>query len=208
MPMPETLSLFATHVTKSALVHKNGEALRAELLSACQELEAQDGAGRAWCRANGYMGYTSYASLADLPQRFPAFDALRRALDAHVKGFAELVAFDLGGGKLKLDSLWVNVLPRGGIHTGHIHPHSVVSGTYYVSVPDGASALKLEDPRLPQMMATPPRRSDAGLAHQTFVSLQPQEGEVILWESWLRHEVVMNTSTAKRVSISFNYAWV
>jgi uncharacterized protein (TIGR02466 family) len=84
----------------------------------------------------------------------------------------------------------------------------VVSGTYYVSVPDGASALKLEDPRLPQMMAAPPRRSDAGLAHQTFVSLQPQEGEVILWESWLRHEVVMNTSTAKRVSISFNYAWV
>ena len=38
-------------------------------------------------------------------------------------------AFDLGGRRLKLDSLWVNLLKPGGAHSGHIHPHSVVSGT-------------------------------------------------------------------------------
>jgi uncharacterized protein (TIGR02466 family) len=82
----------------------------------------------------------------------------------------------------------------------------VVSGTYYVQVPDGASALKLEDPRLPMMMAQPVRSAQAPQELQPFVFLAPQEGEAILWESWLRHEVVMNRSKAPRISVSFNYA--
>ena len=61
---------------------------------------------------------------------------------------------DLGGRRLKLDNIWVNVLDPGGSHTGHIHPHCILSGTYYVRAPDGASSLKFEDPRLPMMMAT------------------------------------------------------
>ena len=44
-------------------------------------LAAEDRAGRAWCKANGYRGYTSYASLADLPQRASVFGELKRRLD-------------------------------------------------------------------------------------------------------------------------------
>jgi len=31
---------------------------------------------------------------------------------------------------------------------------------------------------------------------------------VILFESWLRHEVVSNRVDAERISISFNFNWV
>jgi len=58
------------------------------------------------------------------------------------------------------------------------------------------------------MMAAPTRLPDAAQDLQPFVFLTPQIGEVILWESWLRHEVVLNRAKSKRVSISFNYAWV
>ena len=206
--MSELLSLFVSHVYRSVLVGKDANALRHELASACHVLVVDDRAGAQWCRDNGYNGYTSYASVSDLPKRMPEFAALARALDKHVARFSDQVGFDLAGGKLKLDSLWVNVMPNGGTHSGHIHPHSVISGTYYVALPEGSANLKLEDPRLPMMMAAPMRRTDAGQSLQPFVTLTPEEGEVILWESWLRHEVVMNKSTTKRISISFNYAWV
>jgi uncharacterized protein (TIGR02466 family) len=206
--MPETLTLFSTYVHRAPLAARHSEDLRAELLEACEELQMQDAAGRKWCKQQNYKGYTSYASLADLPQRFPAFETLRRALDKHIAAFSDHVGFELGGGKLKLDSLWVNVMPAGGTHSGHIHPHSVVSGTFYLALPEGAAQLKLEDPRLGMMMAAPPRKADSAQNLQSFVFLTPQEGEVILWESWLRHEVVMNRSKTPRVSISFNYAWV
>lgn len=170
-------------------------------------LEAEDVAGRSWSREHGYGGYTSYASLNDLPQRASVFAELKRRLDRHAKAYAEDLALDLGAGRLKLDSLWVNILKPGAAHSGHIHPHSVISGTVYVAIPPGASALKLEDPRLPLMMAAPPRRADAPESAQPFVYLQPEPGTVYMWESWLRHEVPANRAKAPRVSISFNYGW-
>jgi uncharacterized protein (TIGR02466 family) len=152
-----TRTLFATRFYEGAL---GDPALLAELEESALDLAREDRAGRAWCKAHAYPGYTSYASLNDLPMRNPVFDDLRRALDKHVRIFAEEAFFDLGGRKLKLDSLWVNVMKgTGGHHSGHIHPHSVVSGTLYVRVPEGASGLKLEDPRLPMMMAAPLRRA-------------------------------------------------
>ena len=202
-------TLFATQIYEASLASGRGvEDLLAELEQACLSLAEEDRAGRAWCKAQGYGGYTSYASLGDLPQRMSVFEDLRRRLDKHAAAFAEALAFDLGPrGRLKMDSLWVNVLKPGAGHSGHIHPHSVISGTIYVAVPPGAAGLRLEDPRLALQMAAPPRRKDAPEAQQAFVTLKPEPGTLYLWESWLRHEVPPNGGKSQRISISFNYAW-
>ncbi|WP_370238747.1 TIGR02466 family protein, partial [Brevundimonas sp.] len=178
--------------------------LVAELSEACRLLAVEDGAGRAWCRDHGYRGYTSYGSLNDLPKRMPEIEALKRHLDRHALAYARALNFDLAR-KPKLDNLWVNVLKPGGGHSGHIHPHAFLSGTVYIEIPDGASSLKLEDPRLPMMMARPGVHADAPEAERPFVYLAPRPGTVLMWESWLRHEVPPNAAKAERISISFNY---
>ena len=190
-----TRALFPTHFYEGTLAD---DALLAELAEACSDIAAQDRAGVAWSKAKGYRGYTSYASLDDLPLRDPRFGDLVRHLNRHVAAFAKDCDFDLGGRRLKLDSLWVNILRPGGTHSGHIHPHSAVSGTIYIAVPPGSGALRLEDPRLPMLMAAPARPD-------SFVYAEPQAGSVFLWESWLRHEVMPNVAKTDRISISFNY---
>jgi uncharacterized protein (TIGR02466 family) len=201
-------SLFATPLYEASLSGDKGfDAFNAELEDAIRDLAIYDGAGRAWSKDHAYAGYTSYASLTDLPSRYPVFGTLKKKLDRHAAAFARELAFDLGRRKLVLDSLWVNVLKPGGSHSGHIHPHSVLSGTVYVATPPGASALKLEDPRLAMMMASPPRQTDAPENLQSFVYLQPAAGTVLMWESWLRHEVPPNGAKSDRLSVSFNYAW-
>lgn len=200
--------LFVTEIYQASLAQERGfAAFNAELEEAVLMLAEEDAAGRAWCKANAYGGYTSYASLDDLPQRATVFSELKTKLDRHAKAYAKALHMDLGAGRLRLDSLWVNLLKPGAGHTGHIHPHSVISGTVYVAVPPGASALKLEDPRLPLMMAAPPRDADAPESARSFVYLQPDAGTILMWESWLRHEVPANAAKAPRISISFNYAW-
>ena len=200
--------LFATPVYEASLsTDRSFENFRLELETACRMLAAEDAAGRAWCKANGYGGYTSYASLDDLPTRASVFGELKTKLDRHAAAFAKDLAFDLKGGRLKLDSLWVNILKPGAAHSGHIHPHSVLSGAVYVATPPGSSALRLEDPRLPLMMAAPPRRADAPEEARAFVYLAPEPGTVLMWESWLRHEVPANRARTERISISFNYGW-
>ena len=201
-------SLFVTKVWRDDLIQKKGFArLLEDLGEACAFIAQEDQAGRRWCKDKGYKGYTSYASLTDLPTRASAFGQLKRVLDKEVAAFAGALYLDLGARKLVLDHLWINILKPGGVHTSHIHPHSVISGTVYIDVPPGAGSLKLEDPRLSMMMAAPTRRTDAPEEMQAFVYLKPEPGRLFMWESWLRHEVEQNLGREERVSISFNYNW-
>ena len=150
-------SLFVTRLYRSKLTGIDAHELEASCLSIAED----DEAGQVWCDENDFPGYTSYASLTDLPWRFPVFSDIVSKLDKHVEAFAEDLEFDLDGKKLILEDIWINVLPEGGIHTAHIHPHSVISGTTYVKLPEGTSAIKFEDPRLQMMMAAPTRKKGA-----------------------------------------------
>lgn len=200
--------LFVTRLYEASIAGAPDFAFfRAELEGACAMVAEEDRAGQSWCKKHGYGGYTSYASLNDLPRRATVFALLKRRLDRHAALAAQRFGFDLGAGRLVQDSLWVSVLRPGAGHTGHIHPHSVLSGVIYVSAPRGAGALRFEDPRLPMMMTAPPRREDAPETSRSFVKVAPADGAVLIWESWLRHEVLPGSGRANRVSISFNYAW-
>jgi len=205
--MPTLDTLFVTTVYRAPLLKRGADDARKLLARSCLALAAADTAGQAWCRSEGYPGYTSYASLEDLPRRDPAFSDLESALAPHVTAFTRELDLDLAGRRLGLDSLWVNLLAPGGHHAAHIHPQSIISGTYYVKLPPGAAGLKFEDPRLPLMMAAPPRKAKASRTNRSFVEMHPKPGDVLLWESYLRHEVPVNNGRSERISISFNYGW-
>jgi uncharacterized protein (TIGR02466 family) len=180
-------------------------ALLAELAHSIRSLAKDDQAGRSWSKEHRYAGYTSYGSLNDLPRRDPAFAELAKLLARHAMKFADDCAFDLKR-KPRLDSLWANLLKGGGHHSGHIHPNSIISGTFYVEVPGGSGAIRFEDPRLPLMMSAPPRDKDAAEELQSFISVEPRPGLLLMWESWLRHEVLPGAGKGERLSISFNFA--
>jgi uncharacterized protein (TIGR02466 family) len=205
--MSEISSLFVTRLYRAELASLGKPVDRAEIEATCLSVADDDEAGQDWCEENGYPGYTSYASLDDLAWRFPVFKALVKVLDKHVAAFLEDLDFDLDGRAVKLDSLWINILPPGGVHGSHIHPHSVISGTTYIAMPEGVGAIRFEDPRLAMMMAAPTRKPEARPELRPFITIKPNTGEVLLWESWLRHEVPMNMSDEERISVSFNYGW-
>ncbi len=197
-----TRSLFATKLHEAEIAD---ETLLGELAHSIRSLAEDDAAGQRWSEEHRYAGYTSYASLNDLPRRDPVIADLAKLLTKHAAEFAQECAFDLAR-KPKLDSLWVNLLRGLGHHSAHIHPHSIISGTLYVEVPKGSGAIRFEDPRLPMMMAAPTRRTDASEELRPFVTVQPRAGLLLLWESWLRHEVLPGTGRGERLSISFNFA--
>ena len=193
-------SLFVTNLYEADIADR---ALLDELAHSIRSLAVDDRAGIGWSREHGYKGYTSYASLDDLPVRDPAFGDLKRLLTRHAVAFAKELAWAT---KPKLDSLWVNLLKAGGHHSAHIHPHSILSGTLYIEAPPGSGAIRFEDPRLGQMMAAPQRRDDAPEALRNFFTVEPRAGLLLLWESFLRHEVLPGKGKTERLSISFNFA--
>jgi uncharacterized protein (TIGR02466 family) len=192
-------ALFVTRLYKGRITSVG------DLEKTCLSIAADDVAGQRWSRQHNYGGYTSYASLNDLTYRASLFADLERAIARHVAMFARELQFDLAGRKLKLDSLWINVMEKAAVHTPHIHPHSVISGTYYVTVPPKSGVIRFEDPRLPMMMAAPPKKPNARPENRTFMDVTPKPGMLLLWESWLRHGVEPNRARGRRISASFNY---
>jgi uncharacterized protein (TIGR02466 family) len=202
-----THSYFSTLVYTAALQSRGARVLNARLLEECRQLRADDASGRRWSAANYPGGYTSYASAHRLQRLSPTFAELERKLERHVQAFAAAAEWDLAGRPLSMTDCWVNIMPRRTAHPGHLHPLSTLSGTYYVETPSGSPGLKFEDPRLERFMAAPPRKPRASLANKAWITVPAKAGHVILFESWLRHEVATNSQAGERVSVSFNYNW-
>jgi uncharacterized protein (TIGR02466 family) len=198
--------LFPTLVYTNSL-QRGGMAFNRQLLRECHQLRADDEAGQRWSNKNYPGGYTSYNSVSRLFDISPTFSVLQKKLNRHVKAFVNALEFDMEGRELVMTDCWVNIMPTQVVHSWHLHPLSTISGTYYVQTPRGASGLKLEDPRLDRFMAAPPRKSNCSVENRPWIVIPAQAGNLILFESWLRHEVPPNPANKERISISFNYNW-
>ena len=200
-------TLFPTFIYTAALQRSGAKAFNRQLLKECQQLRLDDVAGRRWSAKHYPGGYTSYGSVHWLQRISPTFKTLEKKLERHIKAFADTVEWDLEGRELKMTDCWLNIMPKHVVHGLHLHPLSTLSGTYYVHVPAGAPGIKFEDPRLDRFMAAPPRISSAKRETRSWGTFPAMAGQLVLFESWLRHEVVPNRVAADRVSISFNYNW-
>lgn len=214
MPSPSSdrsplRSWFPTRIYHAPLQPDANRATRlnVELATECRQLRDYDADGRRWSAKNYPGGYTSYASLNALHHFSSTFAGLEKKIARHVRAFAKALDMDLRGREVRMTDCWVNIMPEHAAHSMHLHPNSFVSGTYYVVTPPGCPGLKFEDPRLASLMAAPPKIATVHDDNRAYVTYPAEAGKVILFESWLRHEVAQNRTTAERISISFNYAW-
>jgi uncharacterized protein (TIGR02466 family) len=198
---------FPTHIYSEPLQKSGLDRLNVDLADECRRLRDYDAAGRKWSAKNYPGGYTSYASMNELHRFSSTFADLEKKLTRHVRAFARALDMDLRGRSIRLTDLWVNIMPPSTAHSLHLHPLSFISGTYYVVTPRGCPGLKFEDPRLSSFMAAPPKLHHARRENQIHVTYPAKAGDVILFESWLRHEVAANRVDAERISVSFNFNW-
>ena len=172
-----------------------------------EQTRKSDHDGKKWSEQNYSHGYTSYGSWDQMHRLSSTFAALEKKIDAHVATFVKALQFNIKANSLQMNACWINIMPPNTFHSAHIHPHAVISGSFYVDLPPRASAIKFEDPRLGLFMNAPTIKLKAARQHQRFFSLLPKPSDVVLFESWLKHEVPRNSSRKPRISVSFNYGW-
>jgi uncharacterized protein (TIGR02466 family) len=204
---PALKALFPTTIYCSRLQRGDWRTFNRRLLRECLQLQIDDESGQRWSKKNYPGGYTSYNSVARLHKLSPTFAMLQKRIDRHVRAFVEALELDMTGRDLAMTDCWVNIMPPLVVHSWHIHPLSTISGTYYVQTPKGCAGIKFEDPRLDRFMASPPRKRNCRPENQPWSVVPAEAGNVVLFESWLRHEVPPNPIQKERISISFNYNW-
>ncbi len=105
--------------------------------------------------------------------------------------------------ELDITGCWANVNPPGSAHSPHTHPNNYLSGVYFVRVPPGANQICFFEPR-PFMQIITPKFKEQNEQNANMISLNIQEGALLLFPAWFKHAVPPNSSQHERVSISFN----
>lgn len=110
-----------------------------------------------------------------------------------------------------IDNMWANVNPKYGYNRNHTHPNTLWSGVYYVQVPENAGRIYFSDPRAQSQVLTAHFNPETERKSEVWseVYFDPIPGRLILFPSWLLHEVQPNMSNlagqeGDRISLSFN----
>ena len=119
----------------------------------------------------------SYGSISQMHQVSSTFDELRKKIDRHRTQFVRHLEMDIDPKELQMSRCWINVMPANVMHSFHLHPLSVLSGTYYVQTPANCSAIKFEDPRIGSFMASPPRKEKSQTCESNVSTDPAQRGK-------------------------------
>lgn len=148
-----------------------------------------------------------WQSLHDFFERSEPAHSELAAIVKQVLGDAlSKVATEIKADKLSFrQNGWVNVNPPHGYIGPHVHPNALISGTYYVSVPQGEGAGGGIEFVSPHPVGAMTSWIKAAMLTDK-VRLQPKAGTILLFPGQLLHWVLPNDSDEDRVSISFNLA--
>tara|TARA_R100001163_G_C5019104_1_gene162430 strand:+ start:325 stop:927 length:603 start_codon:yes stop_codon:yes gene_type:complete len=106
-----------------------------------------------------------------------------------------------------LHNAWININSKGDSNFPHDHPGSIVSGVYYVRLPENSGRLVFQNPSGKlistywNMKGGP---NEWNRANSEVWSLDSSEDTLLIFPSWLDHFVQPSESDEDRISISFN----
>ncbi len=198
----EIRPLFSTPIYLSHL--PDHERININISKFVQSLKQEDKANRDHS-GKGYnphgVGYTSY--FEDRTDQILGHSDLQELVSFLVKCSIEYMRqlrFKLENHRIGIDRVWVNINSQGSYHLAHRHPGSVVSGVYYISIPEPneGGELVFQDPLDAHRMAEPSLPSEIGR------KIYPSSGLLVLFPSWLEHEVRLQKSSGNRISLAFN----
>jgi uncharacterized protein (TIGR02466 family) len=107
---------------------------------------------------------------------------------------------------LKLGNFWININGKHDYNQPHDHQKSIISGVYYVSVPeDNMGDLVIHRGDNAEFFLTGDIEREYTMANSQ-VSIKPaKESTFYLFPSWSKHHVERNESDKERISIAFNF---
>lgn len=105
------------------------------------------------------------------------------------------------GHQFYLGNIWININSPGSYNLTHTHPGAMISGVYYVKVPKNSGGILFDNNLAASSLLY--KFCDNNVTDTNY-KIDPADGKMILFNSYLPHYVEQNNSDQDRISISFN----
>ena len=149
---------------------------------------------------------TTYRNVKGGLKIFPEMREFEEYLCDVAKNFLSSLGYDL---KKQMDAyIFASELRKGNYHNAHTHPNCIISGVFYLKIPSNSSRIIFHDPRPFRKFIMIPYKEEVDKETPGLfvpeIFIQPHEGLLLMWESWLEHEVEPNNSDDSRIALIFN----
>lgn len=151
---------------------------------------------------NDCNGWQSFDQKNEMMYSFPIPKGLK--LQQYLDSAVNNIAKELGLPMVSLLNYWLNINPTGGYNNLHKHRNSLLVGNLYLQVPDSTSG-GIEFVRDDDTDYYVPPDAEYHPVIGTRKTINPNQGDIIIFPGWLPHSVKTNKSTQDRISLSFNY---
>jgi len=104
-------------------------------------------------------------------------------------------------------SIFFSEMVDGDLHGKHCHTDSFLSGVFYLKVPVGSADIKLFTPDPYKKLSRLDIQDFTNECSWETCNFTPAEGALLIWRSYIDHEVLLNKSKDGRITAVFNLSW-
>tara|TARA_B100000989_G_scaffold283481_1_gene249414 strand:- start:736 stop:1350 length:615 start_codon:yes stop_codon:yes gene_type:complete len=177
---------------------ENYETLNKQLSEYIYDLKKNDAEGIQRSNVNGWHSKNFKIEKENTPYNFV------KAIHGHIK---EVIVEGFGWKyvpeKVGMSEIWAIINKKGTFNKSHNHPGSYLSAAYYVKAPKNCGNINFYDPNEIKKFNSPAIENLTELSTSGF-SIKPEEGNLLIFPSYLYHDVGKNLSDDDRIVISFN----
>ena len=162
------------------------------------DLQKEDSKGQKLSNVNGW-----HSPFFDLSSRETVGYKFLMKIQPYIADVFKSYGWVFNPQKVKCSGMWAIVNKKGNFNTEHIHPNSNLSGAYYVSAPKNCGKFKVINPHSISRDKFPPRENPNEL-NRLVAEHEIEDGDLLIFPSYLPHSVLPNQSDDDRIVISFN----
>ena len=185
---------FSTPVWASKIA--DHQIINKQILSYILDLQKKDSTGLKKSNFNGWHSH-DFNLNEDAPKDFT------QSIKPNINQALKDMNWDLEKQEVKITSMWAIINEHGAFNQRHHHGNSDLSAAYYVTAKENCGDIVFYDPR-PAPVYRHPIAKSPNILNASVNSVQPEEGLLVLFPSYLEHSVNPNNSSSKRIVISFN----
>ena len=162
------------------------------------DLQKEDSKGQKLSNVNGW-----HSPFFDLSSREAVGYKFLMKIQPYIADVFKSYGWVFNPQKVKCSGMWAIINKKGNFNTEHIHPNSNLSGAYYVSAPKNCGKFKVVNPHSISRDKFPPRENPNEL-NRLVAEHEIEDGDLLIFPSYLPHSVLPNQSDDDRIVISFN----
>ncbi len=169
-----------------------------ELLNYILELQKNDKIGNTHSNRGGW-----HSPNFDLVKPGPPINFINSFKDFLKHIIVDEFGWEYVPNKQRIVAMWAIINKKNSFNIMHNHQNCYLSASYYVKKPERSGNISFFDPVEPKTYRYPEKEKGTFYSNQV-VTLKPEEGELLVFPSYLYHDVEANLSNEDRVIISFN----